>query len=215
MLAEPLILFVVIVLLYAAFLLWYGGKSRPLSEDEVDTLVARIWRSAGKQGLPEEEPALLREFRVLAGSDDGRDYYMVNLIKFRKKALYPEGSPWGDDVQAANDSYNRAIIPLLFKHGGHPVFDSLVEGRFLHPDGADDWDHVAMVRYRSRRDMLEMAAEIAAKGVDVHKWAALEKTQVFPVKPLVSLFSVRATVAVVLIAIALLVHIALNSGRLY
>ncbi len=118
-------------------------------------------------------------------------------------------------MQAANDRYNRAIIPLLLKHGGHPVFDSLVEGRFLHPDGADDWDHVAMVRYRSRRDMLEMAAEIAAKGVDVHKWAALEKTQVFPVKPLVSLFSVRATVAVVLIAIALLVHIALNSGRLY
>ena len=32
-----------------------------------------------------------------------------------------------------------------------------------------------MVRYRSRRDMLKMAVEIAGKGVDVHKWAALEK----------------------------------------
>jgi hypothetical protein len=33
------------------------------------------------------------------------------------------------------------------------VFVGQVEGRFIHPDGADDWDQVAMVRYRSRRDM--------------------------------------------------------------
>lgn len=214
MVAELLIL-VVVVVLYAAFLLWYGGKGKPLSQDEVDALVARIWHRARQQIEPGEEPALLTDFRVLAGSDDGRDYYMVNLLKFREKAVYPAGSQYGDDVLAANGRYNRAIIPVLFKHGGHPVFDSLVEGRFLHPDGADDWDHVAMVRYRSRRDMLKMAAEIAGKGVDIHKWAALQKTQVFPVKPLVSLIFVRAGVAGVLIAIALLAHIVLNGGRLY
>jgi hypothetical protein len=214
MVAEPLILLIV-VLLYAAFLVWYGGRSKPLSKGEVEALIARIWRSAGRQVEQGEEPALLTDFRVLAGSDDGREYYMINLLKFREKAAYPAGSPYGDDVRAANGRYNRAIIPLLFKHGGHPVFDSLVEGRFLHPGGAEDWDHVAMVRYRSRRDMLEMAAEIAAKGVDIHKWAALEKTQVFPVKPLVSLVFVRAGVAAVLVAIALLAHIALNGGRLY
>jgi hypothetical protein len=131
---------------------------------------------------------------------------MVNLLKFRKKALYADGSSYDDDPMAANARYNRAIIPLLLKHGGIPVFDSLVQGRFIHPDGADDWDHVAMVRYRSRRDMLKMAIEVAGRGVDVHKWAALEKTQVFPVKPLVNLIFIRLTVAVLLFVIALILY---------
>ena len=63
---------------------------------------------------------------------------------------------------------------------------------------------MAMVRYRSRRDMLKMAIEVAGKGVDIHKWAALEKTQVFPVRPLVSLVFIRATVAMMLFVIAAL-----------
>ena len=53
---------------------------------------------------------------------------MVNLLKFRKKALSPEESSFGDDPLAANDRYNRAIIPLLLKHGGHPVFLGQVRG---------------------------------------------------------------------------------------
>jgi hypothetical protein len=55
--------------------------------------------------------------------------------------------------------------------------------------------------------MLKMAAEIARQGMDIHKWAALEKTQVFPVRPLVNLIFVRATAAVFLFAVAMLVHV--------
>jgi hypothetical protein len=200
---EPLILMLTFGFLFAAFLVWYGGRGKPLSDTEVDALLLEMQRRAWKQGQGEESP-ILQQFRELAKDDDGQAYYMVNLIKFRKKALYPAGSTFGDDPLAANDRYNRAIIPLLLKHGGHPVFLSQVQGRFLHPDGADDWDQVAMVRYRSRRDMLKMAVEIAGKGVDIHKWAALEKTQVFPVRPLVSLIFIRATVAMMLFVIAAL-----------
>ena len=132
---------------------------------------------------------------------------MANLLKFRQKALYPAGNSFGDDPMAANDRYNRAIVPLLLKHGGHPVFLGQVQGRFLHPDGADDWDQVGIVRYRSRRDMFKMAIEIAGLGVDLHKWAALEKTQVFPVRPLISLAFVRITVAVILTMIVLIASI--------
>ncbi len=64
-----------------------------------------------------------------------------------------------------------------------------------------------MVRYRSRRDMLKMAVEIAGKGVDIHKWAALEKTHVFPVRPLVNLIFIRATVALILFVIAMLLYL--------
>jgi hypothetical protein len=197
---ELIITAVVFVLLYLAFLFWYGGKGKPLTAAEVDTLLAEMKRRAGKQDSKEESP-ILQEFRDLTQNDDGREYYMVNLLKFRKKALYPEGSPFGDDPMTANDRYNRAIIPLLLKHGGHPVFLGQVQGRFIHPEQVDDWDQVGMVRYRSRRDMLKMAVEIAGLGFDIHKWASLEKTQVFPAKPIVSLFFVRGIVAVILLIV--------------
>ena len=89
MLAGPLILSIVFVLFYLAFLFWFGGKSRPLSQAEVDALLAEMRRRAGKQALDEESSPLLKQFRELTKNDDGRAYYMVNLLKFRKKALYP------------------------------------------------------------------------------------------------------------------------------
>ena len=212
---TSIVLFAIFVLLYLAFWLWYGGNSKPLTQLEVDSLLAEIRKRAGKEGQTEDESPLLQNFRDLAKSDDGRDYYMVNLLKFREKALYLAGSQYGDDPMAANNRYSRAIIPLLLKHGGHPVFMGQVQGRFIHPEKADDWDQVAMVRYRSRRDMLKMAIEIAGSGVDVHKWASLEKTQVFPLKPVVNLIFVRGIVAVLLISIALGINFILRSFQVY
>ena len=201
---ATILLGIIFVALYAAFLVWYGGQDKPLSAREVDTLLTEMQKRAGKQVQTEEEAPLLKQFRELAKSDDGGEYYMVNLLKFREKALYPVGSLYNDDPLAANNRYNRAIIPLLLKHGGMPVFDSRAQGRFIHPDDAEDWDHVAMVRYRSRRDMLKMALELAGSGADIHKWAALEKTQVFPVKSLFNLTFIRGIVAVLLFVIALI-----------
>ena len=194
------------IALYAVFLVWYWGRGKPLSQAEVDALLLEMQRRAGKMAQAEAESPILREFRELAKSDDGWDYYMVNLLQFRKKAHYPDGSSFGDDPLAANDRYNRAVIPLLLKHGDHPVFLGQVRGRFIHPDLGADWDQVAMVRYRSRRDMLKMAVEMAGNGSDVHKWAALEKTQVFAVKPLVNLTFIRVSAAIILWVVILLLY---------
>jgi len=35
--------------------------------------------------------------------------------------------------------------------------------------------------------MVKLAIEVAELGMDIHKWAALEETQVFPVRPIFSL----------------------------
>ena len=196
--AVSIVLLIVFVVLYLAFLFWYGGRGKPLTQTEVESLLAEIKRRGGKQSQ-KGEPPLFQQFRDLVRNDDGREFYMVNLMKFRQKALYPEGSSFGEDPMVANNRYSRAIIPLLLKHGGHPVFLGQMQGRFLHPASADDWDQVGIVRYRSRRDLLKMAEDVAASGVAIHKWAALEKTQVFPVKPLLHLALIRVIVAVLLL----------------
>lgn len=178
---------------YAKFLRWYGGSSTPLTADEVDAALSRIAETARQNGRA-PIPELLAELRTVLvpeGGDDGREFVMVNLIRYRKKAEYPPGSPYGDDPMAADKRYNQAVIPELLKRGSWPIFHGKVAGRFIHPHGNDDWDVVALVRYRSRRDMLGMAMALAEKNADIHKWASIEKTQVFPVKAGLSLFAGR------------------------
>ena len=52
---------------------------------------------------------------------------------------------------------------------------------------------------------LAMVAEPGMIEFSPHKWASIEETHVFPVRPMVSLIMVRLTVAVLLIGLALVV----------
>jgi len=81
------------------------------------------------------------------------------------------------------------------------VFIATRCGSFIEPPGIDRWDVVAMVRYRSRRDFLRFALAVTQDRITIHKWAAIENTQIFPVRPLVSLIFVRGAVGVLLAAI--------------
>jgi hypothetical protein len=209
----PIILTAVFLSLYIVFLIWYGGNGKPLTDAEVNTLIAEMQQRSGNSGKPES--LILQEFRNLAGSDDGKEYYMINLLKFRQKALYPEGSGFNDNPIAANNRYNIAIVPLLFKYAAHPVFAGNISGRFISLEGNAEWDQVAMVRYRSRRDMMKMAVEIAGSRIDVHKWAAFEKTHVFPVKPIVDLTFIRIMAAVCWAVIAFFIHLFLRRFTFY
>ena len=49
---------------------------------------------------------------------------------------------------------------------------------------------------KGRRDFIRSVTAVVDKNVMVHKWAAIETTHVFPVKPLFSFIAVRWAVAV-------------------
>ena len=52
-------------------------------------------------------------------------------------------------------------------------------------EGAEDWGSGLLVRYRSRRDMMETMEEMVGSDEDIHafKVAAVEKTIAFPLDP--------------------------------
>jgi hypothetical protein len=77
--------------------------------------------------------------------------------------------------------------------------------------GTEPWDCVALVRYRSRRDFLGLCAELAKDRADVHKWAAIEATQVFPVNPRLSLTMIRIVIALALALVVLIVFLSWSS----
>jgi hypothetical protein len=148
------------------------------------------------QGTPGEP--LLDEAAQLMASDDGKEFIMHNCVRYRPKALYPPGYASGDDPRLADKRYGKAIIPHLLRRACIPVFIARRSGRFVDCLGVPDWHYVAMVRYRSQRDFFNFALAIGETGEDVHKWAAIEQTVIFPVKPVLSLISVRLLVAGVL-----------------
>jgi hypothetical protein len=190
--------------IYAAFLVWYGGRGRPLSQEEVENFARELGAHARHPG----SHVLLEEVRTLAAKDDGREFVMQNLVRYRPKALYPDGYGFGDSPREADRRYGRAIIPHLLRYGNVPVFIARRCGRFAEPEGADDWNYVAMIRYRSRRDFLRFALSVERSDVTVHKWAAIEKTHIFPVQPILSLIFVRGAVAVLLTLLATVLAVA-------
>lgn len=186
---------------YAVFHLWWGGRPvQPLSAAEVQAGIARLREVAsGPNSLSH-----LDEVAQLLASDDGRPFVMFNAVLYRHKAQYPENSGYSEDPRQADQRYGRAIIGSLIKRACVPMFIARKKGRFVNDALAPEWHYVAMVRYRSRRDFVRFALRANQADKFMHKWAAIEKTHVFPVKPLISLAAVRTLVALSLFTIGVI-----------
>ena len=187
-------------MLYGLFLVWHERRGPPLTQVETEAVLAHlaansIAAEAGDHDLP-------MSLRTLAAADDGRQYFMVNLIQYRERALYPPGSAsLGTDARAADARYARIVLPQLLKRGSYPIFVSRVVGAFIPHTGATSWDAVAIVRYRSRRDMLDMVKALQRLGGGMHKWAAIEDTHVFPVHAFVRVAPLPIVVLLVLLVV--------------
>jgi hypothetical protein len=185
---QALLIFAFVVL-YALFLYWWGGTTRPLSAQESAEGIRQLRAVAsGPDSLTH-----LDEVQQLLAQDDGREFVMFNAVRYRSKARYPQPQQqeWGDDPRLADKRYGKAIIGPLIKRACLPLFIARKTGQFVNVAQAPDWHYVALVRYRSKRDFLRFALEIESKSISVHKWAAIEQTHIFPVQPLISLFFVR------------------------
>lgn len=181
-----------LTLLYAAFWIWYGGNGRPLTPDEGREMLERIRARMGASGSAELHPEFRPHVEKLIDRDDGREFYMVNIETVRE----------GPEAEAAEAAYARAVVPMLLARGSHPVFASTVSGPLLGELGGQV-QRVAVVRYRSLRDFLDMNADPAMVDAVPHKWASLSDTQVFPVAPFLSLASVRLTAGLIAALLAL------------
>jgi hypothetical protein len=195
LLTHPMLLVALSLLaLYLVFLWWYGGKGAPLSAAEIEGFK----RALAPHPNDPASQQILAELEALVANDDGREFVMQNLVRYRPKALYPPGHQYSDDPREADRRYGRSIVWPLLRYGNLPIWIARRAGNFIEPDGADAWHYVAMVRYRSRRDFLRFALASEKKNNFIHKWAAIEKTHVFPVQPLISLVFVRAMVGMAL-----------------
>ena len=173
--------------LYALFLLWQNRWfSKLLTGAEVDAYLDELAKNDAEQGSADTDQASFRAFLL---ADDGKPFYMVNLMQYRKQAHYPDGShPEVETGREANALYSTAVVKELLKRGSYPVFLSRkLANMYSAGEGTDFFEEVGIVRYRSRRDMLEMATSPSFQSAEPHKWASLEKTVVVPTRKLMLL----------------------------
>ena len=192
-------------LLYALFRLWYDGFPSPLTDAEIDGYVARM----SERGFPAERIALLRKF---LSEDSGGDFVMVNLIEF-SDAPEPVGDMQpGESGREALERYMAYMTPALLARASHPMLGGNAAARAVESWGladAERWSMAGVVRYRSRRDMIEIASDPRFRDAHVYKIAAMEKTIAVPLDPYFVAGGPRVVVALALITAAALAHAAL------
>ena len=70
--------------LYTLFLLWlHRWFSKPLTDAEVDAYLAKLDANEGDQETADIDQA---SFHTFLRADDGKPFYMVNLMQYREKA---------------------------------------------------------------------------------------------------------------------------------
>jgi hypothetical protein len=191
-----MIRWILLTAIYAAMFFWYTNFDAPLTRDEADAYVAQI----RERGADPERLAALTRFLY---DDDGDDFVMVNLIDMRKH----DSTEGGETPSQLLDRYMEYMWPSLILRACHPVFFS--QGRYevldiWGIDGAHNWSQFALMRYRSRRDMLEITINQQFKGSHDFKIAAMNKTVAFPVSGGFSYADPRWLLASVFLVLGLL-----------
>ena len=196
-------------LFFALFLFWYTPTGGPLSEVEVDNFIVKM----EENGSSREAIAMIRQF---GEEDTGKHFIMINNIDYNETPGNVVGAAPGENAQQLMDRYMGHMIPAMLSRGSHPVMLGPAAHRSMDVigvEGVDIWDMGGLVRYRSRRDFLEIVTDPAFSGKHHFKAAALEKTIAFPVEPDFNLGDPRLLIGLLLLALTALADARRSSQR--
>jgi len=164
------------IVLWLLFAWWYTNTAGPLSADEVDNYMAVI----EARGTDPERLDLMRRFLT---NDTGDDFAMLNLIELNRSSSIENPHA---QAQAALDTYMEHMWPALLRRGCHPVTLGTSAAEAVDVwgiEGAQRWSQGAMMRYRSRRDLMEISMNEDFQGPHDSKIAAMNKTIAVPLDP--------------------------------
>ncbi len=167
---SPTLLWLIALLTYALFYCWYVGFRSRVTPAEVEETMAIL--DAGL--VDETRKSHLRHFLA---NDDGKDFVMVNLLELAK--------PRKESSKNLN-AYQKIFLGQLLRAAGHPILIARAASGNVENVACqefDNWTAAGMVRYRSRRDLMEILP--ATIGSEHHelKLSALDKTFAFPASP--------------------------------
>ena len=106
------------------------------------------------------------------GSPENGTFVMVNLLKFKDKAEYADGSDADLSGAEAYARYGRAVQACLASVGGRQVYAGPVTGLMLG-EVEELWDMVALAEYPSLAAMQAMISSPEYQAIEHHRKAGL------------------------------------------
>ena len=97
---------------------------------------------------------------------------MVNLLKFKPKAEYPDGRETNLTGKEAYHIYSEGVMRLLKSIGGYIGFAGDVS-RLTLGEVDELWDAVVLAFWPSRQAMLELMQSDAMQEISIHRTAGL------------------------------------------
>lgn len=112
------------------------------------------------------------QVQTFVGGGEG-PIVMVNLLKFREKAEYPDGRDSELSGAEAYLRYATEMKKLVEAGGGRFIFGGKVRTLLL---GSVEslWDQVGLVEYPSPAGLLKIATSPEYREIEVHRLAGLE-----------------------------------------
>ncbi len=197
------LLWLVLSAIYASFVFWYTNTGGPLSDEEIQTFLESFRENNSGTFSGEADIAIIEHFMR---SDTGNQFIMVNVLDLNESPTPIDGKSTPEERLG---HYMEYMYPALFSRASHPIF----AGSAIAPsmdlvgiEGAENWDQGALMRYRSRRDISEIASNPLFNERHDHKLAALTKTIAYPVEVQISLADPRFHLALILLIIGLVLE---------
>lgn len=193
-----LLIWAIPAFLYAVFFFWYTSFGGPLTQEEVEHYVS-VFEARGA------DAETLARMRAFLESDTGNDFLMINALDVKATPDPVEGVTADDTSDEVLGKYMEYMWPALLWRACHPVMVGEAVAQSLDIVGIENartWTRGAAMRYRSRRDMMEITTNPAFSGRHDFKIAALEKTIAFPIEDGLPLTDPRFLLFFVLLSVA-------------
>lgn len=197
--SPSLVIWSLAAVAYAVFWYWYVGFGHRIKPEEVEGYMNRM----NDGSFPTEALPIMRRFLE---TDTGREFVMVNNLKIRR------GNVGGESPGALLQKYQKPYLAAVLRRGGHPLFVGRAVADNLEQWGVGEdcrhWSAAGLIRYRSRRDLVECILLPQFHDIHPFKEQAVEKTFAYPTQVMMVASSLRWMVLAVVIAAAALAQLA-------
>ena len=104
---------------------------------------------------------------------------MLNMLKFREMAAYPDGKPAISGRQAYA-KYSKEAVEQVEKVGGKVIWFGEAHASAIGPPD-EDWDQIFLVQYPSIEKFLEMINSASYQAIVIHRSSGLKDSRLIPI----------------------------------
>ncbi len=125
------------------------------------------------------------QFDAFKSLDRDQPIEMLNLVRLRSHAAYPEGHALaGADLSGAEAyaQYGRDTGPILARLGGSILWRGAFQTLLIGPEG-ERWDHAFIARYPSAHAFLAMVTDPGYRAAVIHRQAAVRSSRLIRCAP--------------------------------